>query len=170
MSTKNLSQIRARIAELQAEIARTEKAGLPRDETIAALRHKLQSYIGQFESVKTDIAAGIERGNPDMIAHSFPARLQNEIAIGASLASYGLDKLLSEADAQAGEDCPLRLSRAEQIERLRKLWSEKYELELAEETARGHEPRRAGANAAAVLGIPLKIAEQHGLTGFRERW
>jgi len=139
---KTLAQIRARIEELQDEINQHERAGLPRDETIAALHSKLEYFVRQFESVKTDIADGIGLGNPNMIDHTFPDRLKGDIAIGAAIAGYGLDKLLSEADAQAGEDCPLRLSRAEQIERLRKLWSEKYELELAEETARGHEPRR----------------------------
>ena len=89
-----------------------------------------------------------------------------DFALAGAIAAHGIDRLLKQARDEAGKlPQPVRLSADEKAEACAVLRRQRYGLELDLATAHFEEgtPLPEGLNAAAMLGLPVDIAEPHGL-------
>ena len=171
MSTKKLDSLRLAIGDLRGELAEVINATMPPDDIKAAVRGSLQAAVDEFSRAQTNAAECIASGIPSSLSAILKSSYDRDevaiIALGGALAAYGLDRFLDEAEAMAGEPKGLRLTAAQSEEKAAIIRRELYQLESEEEALVESldAMRRPGVNVAAVLGIPLEIAEREGLVG-----
>lgn len=169
MNAKTLKQLRADIAETQAEALAVKNALRPLAEIETGVRHVLGEMADASNRIVGMVSNIFSHGHPIADLVSIPAGQVPKFALGMALASIGVDAIIAAAKekASANDNGALRMSTADRDGQLQALERQLYELQLAEEAALDGEPRRPGCNAAAVLGVPLEIAEQHGFTKIR---
>lgn len=160
----NLKTIRAQIEKLESERQRVAAAVPPAEQSEQRLREHLAALAepsadflsGCALAVNTGVLAGLTPATAPMLAQA---------AFALALDAKGVERVIEAAKqlASAQDNGALRLDDAEKTERLHALACDIYQLNLDEEAARDDAPRRADANAAAVLGIPLDAAIEFGL-------
>lgn len=171
MTMKKLTSLRDTLATLKSELAAVSGARPPHDEVVSALRGTLQGAVAGFSRAQANVAECIASGVPSSLNSLLKSSYERDeialIAFGGALASYGMDRFIDEAIAMAGEPEGLRLSVKDREAKERDLLRKIYQLETEEEILAESlgVMRRSGVNAAAVLGIPLEIAEREGWLG-----
>lgn len=174
MTTKRLEALRATIWTMRRELKAVARATLPHDEIVATIRGTLHGAVDGFQKAQANVAECIATGTPSSLNAIIKTSYEpNEIALvafGGALSAYGLDRFIGEAIEMAGKPEGLRLSAKEREAAELDLKRQIYQLEAEEEALVGSMgvARRPHVNAAAVLGIPLAIAEQEGLLGGSE--
>jgi len=173
--TAKISAIRNKIAGLQAELAITEAAGRPVNDTLPRvgelLDHLSQPYTaGIAMAAKEIIAARVQ----DVSLRQALNLTFNEagFAVGA-VAQLLKNHIMADLEAEIAriaEAMPQPLSDAEQSRKLsalrasiRALEREEEGLIEAEEAAGNHVDRRPDADPVAVLNIPDGICEEFAL-------
>lgn len=162
----NLVAIRKQITKLQAEITAVENAIPPFDQTEGKLRTYLEDATRYRQSVVDSLTESFRSGRTTTYLLDLPTSALIKAALGIALAGVGIEHLLSEArtQAEANDTGGLKLAESEKSERLAALRRELYLAEAAEEQALEGQPRRDGIKyAAAILGIPVDVAEAAGL-------
>lgn len=167
--SQSLETVRGRIAQIIAKIADYRVVLRPDAEIELAMHRVLGEAVGEFKAFQGRFSSHFSQGDaPSLDFVLRDSYLPNEverIALGGALVNYGIDRFVTESMAAANFPDGPRLSRAEQSDLLTELFRELYECELDEESlvmASGA-MRRAGCNAAAVIGMPIIVAEQYKL-------
>lgn len=166
-----LAGLRQSISKVKADIAMAEQSVLPDADVQAAIRAELEGAVAAFHRIKARIAeslsAGVSTNLDDLVPENFDKHERTNIALGGALASYGVDRFMTEALEQVVDGGQIRMTRVERDSRLETLRRELYCLELDEEllVVRDSAPRRVDCNTAAVLGVPVAVAEAAGLLG-----
>jgi small-conductance mechanosensitive channel len=161
---KQLKQIRDDIAAVKAEIIRIDNSIPP----VADIEALLRTYLTSLADPKrrlVDLAASIlSHGTPVNELLNLPPTQLPQHAFGIALAAHGVDQIIAEAKtiAQTQDNGAMRLSADDRTDKLLELRRELYELELSEEENLADTPRRPDVNPAAVLGVPMNIAESNG--------
>lgn len=164
-TSKNLKQIRAEIAETRAEAIAVKNSIRPMDEIEIGVRHTLNEMASAHDQLVNLIAGMFSHGTQISELSAIPPTQLPKHGYGLAIAAIGVDAIIAAAKekAQAQDSGALRISVFERGEQLEALERALYLLEIAEEEKLNGEPRRPNANAAAVLGIPLEIAEEADL-------
>lgn len=166
-----LASLRQTILDLKADIELTASAGLPNEEVLSALRAELAFAMNGFMRIQRRVSDCLTEGRTEtldaLVMSDFDTHERGRVALGGALAAYGLDRFMDEATEQANLDHGLRLTRDERDRRLLTLRRKLYLIEQAEEglCVQENVARRADCNVAAVLGVPLEIAEENNLIG-----
>lgn len=169
----SLAELRAAIVALKAEIREVSNAGLPADACEDRLRATIDGAAEAFEAMKRRAAGCLAAGELPtlqiLMDYSTKPETPAQIALGAAMLAYGKTRFIDEVRDAAADlaDDGLRMTAAERLERLRDLRRRLYQLELAEESMieETGAPRRIDANPAAVLGLPIDVAEDEQLLG-----
>lgn len=155
----NLKTIRAQIEKLQAERQRVAAAVPPAAQSEQRLREHLAALAQPSAEFIDNCADAINTGSLQGLTPA-TAPMLAQSAFALALTATGIERVIDAAKQQASakDTGCLRLDDAEKAERLHALACDIYQLQLDEETALEGNPRRAGVNAAAVLGIPQEAA------------
>lgn len=164
-TSKNLKQIRAEIAETRAEAIAVKHSIRPMSEIESGVRHTLNEMASAHDQIVNLIAGMFSHGTQISELSAIPPTQLPKHGYGLAISAIGVDNLIAAAKekAESQDSGALRISVFERGEQLEALEHTLYCLELAEEEKLNGEPRRPNANAAAVLGIPLEIAEEADL-------
>lgn len=170
---QSLEAVRGRIAEILAERAACSVAIQPDAEIELEMHRVLGEAVSEFKAFQGRLSTYFAQG--DVPSLDFVLRnsyLNDEVArmaLGGALANYGVDRFVTESMAAANFPEGQRLTPTERATRLLELDRERYQCELDEEsmvmTTRA--TRRVDCNAAAVIGMPLAVAEQNNLIGLK---
>lgn len=165
MSMKTLKQIRADIAEVKAEALAVKNALRPMAELEHSVRHVLTEMASARNQMVDLIAGMFSHGTPLSELSAIPATQLPKHGYGLAISAIGVDAIIAAAleKAEANDPGALRMSADDRDEQLSALQRTLHKLELQEEAALNGEPRRPDVNPAAVLGIPLEVAEKAGL-------
>jgi phage shock protein A len=158
--------MRRDIADLKADIAKVDSALAPLDERTELLRVAYRELTSAYDKWIDKAAAALADGAVADVFLVAP-ELKLERAIGIAVAAVGEDEFIASALERVArhERGRQRMPAGEKSAALLKLHRRLYQLELDEEAlvlASGEE-RRPDANAAAVLGVPLDVAEENNL-------
>lgn len=164
-TSKNLKQIRAEIAETLAEAFAVKNSIRPMSEIEVGVRHTLTEMASAHDQIVNLIAGMFSHGTQISELSAIPPTQLPKHGYGLAISAIGVDAIIAAAKekAEANDSGALRISVFERGEQLEALERACYLLELAEEEKLNGEPRRPNANAAAVLGIPLEVAEEADL-------
>jgi hypothetical protein len=164
---QNLNTIRAKVADLTAEIRQVSAAIPPVEDRVDAVRR-------HFREIASDAHARLVERAANVISHDHHISEVNPTrdtagynALGLAVLALGPDTLLAEAVKLAEEQDTgaLRLTTSEKEARLLELRHKRYALELQEAEMAPPSDVRASVNGAAMLGIPVDVAEEFGLLG-----
>lgn len=164
MSVKQLEGIRREIADVRYRIQAAQAAGLPHATVRSSLEACLSPCLAKVESLKQNMAEAFRRGHratfDDLVKSDFSRDELATVAIGLALSFYGLDLLLDEAQALAGEADDLRLDDEQRVTELNDLREILYQLELKDAAMTEHlgVDRRPDADPMAALGVPPSVA------------
>lgn len=160
----NLKTIRAQIEKLESERQRVAGAVPPAEHSEQRLREHLAALAEPSAEFIQNCADALNTGSLLNLTPATPSMLA-QAAFSLALTATDIHRVIEAAKqlASAQDTGALRLDDAEKAERLHALACDIYQLNLDEEAARDDAPRRADANAAAVLGIPLESAVEFGL-------
>lgn len=155
--------IRQRITELKNQISEVEAAPLPAADIEQAIRAQFGSCISAFQRVQQKVSDCLAIGYVEdfdfLLNVTFEKHDRANLALGAALLCYGLDRFMAEALPQPDQSPVLRLSNQEKEQKLADLSRKLHESEIDEEDmvqALGVD-RREGCSAAAVLGVPWEV-------------
>ena len=169
--TQNLEEIRARISEIRVEIADCRNALRPADEIKAEMFRVLSEPIAEFQNFQArfseQFAIGAVPSLDFVLRRSFQGDEIPRLALGSALLAFGADRFVTQAMASADFPAGPRYTASERAARLLELARELYQFEIDEELvvcATG-QTRRADCNAAAIIGLPLDLAEELNLIG-----
>lgn len=161
--SNSLFDIRQRITELKKQISEVEAAPLPAADIEQAIRAQFGSCISAFQHVQqkvTDcLATGYFEDFDFLLGTTFEKHERANLALGAALLCYGLDRFMAEASPQPDQSSVLRLSNQDKEQKLADLARKLHESEINEEDmvqAFGVD-RRKDCSAAAVLGVPWEV-------------
>lgn len=159
----NLKTLRARIADLTAEIKAVDESIPPASELENRLRVHLQEEADAVDDLVGSLAAFLMTAKTDHL-YVDPARLARK-SFGLAVSSIGIGHLVQSAveRAKAQEDGRLRLSTSEKRARLAELKRERYLAELDEQEIIGTAEQRPDVSGAAVLLIPVGVVEDAGI-------
>lgn len=162
---KTLKQLRTEIAETRAEALAVRHSIRPMSEIEAGVRHTLNEMANAHDQLVSLIAGMFSHGNQISELSAIPATQLPKHGYGLAISAIGVDAIIADAlkKAEAQDSGALRISVYERGEQLEALERACYLLELAEEQKLNGEQRRPNANAAAVLGIPIELAQEAGL-------
>ncbi len=164
-TAKTLKQIRAEIAETLAEAIAVKNSIRPMSEIEIGVRHTLNEMASAHDQLVNLIAGMFSHGTQISELSAIPPTQLPKHGYGLAISAIGVSAIIAAAKekAEANDSGALRISVFERGEQLEALEHTLYCLELLEEEKLNGEPRRPNANAAAVLGIPLEIAEEADL-------
>jgi hypothetical protein len=164
---QNLNTIRAKVADLTDEIRNVAAAIPPVDDRIDAVKRHLHKIASDANNRLIERAANvISHGHH--ISEVNPTRdIAGYNALGLAVLALGPDTLLGEAVKLAEEQDTgaLRMTTSEKESRLLELRRKRYSLELLEAEIAPPSDIRATINGAAMLGIPVDVAEEAGFLG-----
>lgn len=161
MNSKQLESIRKEIAEVKSKMSAISGAKLPCSAIRATLLSELSPVLQQVETVKAEIAKCFSAGHATnfhaLVKHDYSKDELARLAFGFALSIYGVDRLLDDAQALAGNDESMRLGIDERAVMLHSLDEKLYQLETKEEEIVKHlrVDRRSDVNPMVVLGIPF---------------
>jgi len=163
--TDLMNQWRDTCADLQA----AEQALPPAAEVESRLRETLGAAAEGWHRFTARIAAELATGT----GHVTLRQLHGGVDLGAdlplagALAAHGVDRLLKQARDEAAKVLPqpVRLTADEKAEAIAALSRQRYELEAQIASLHFEEGAALPENiaAAALLGLPLEVAEDAGL-------
>lgn len=164
-TAKTLKQIRAEIAETLVEAIAVKNSIRPMSEIEIGVRHTLNEMSNARDQLVNLIAGMFSHGTQISELSAIPPTQLPKHGYGLAISAIGVDAIIAAAKekAEANDSGALRISVFERGEQLEALEHTLYCLELLEEEKLNGEPRRPNANAAAVLGIPLEVAEEADL-------
>jgi len=155
----NLKQIRQQIEKLETEKQRVTAAIPPANVLEAELRTHLNLLaVPGHEFIDACGTALNGGGFSELAPHTIGGIAK--AAFSLALTSARIDEIVEAAKLQAAEQdtgC-MRVTDDEKAERLHAIKCDLYQLGLDEEAALDGSPRRVGANAAAVICVPLADA------------
>ncbi len=159
----NLKTIRARIADLTAEIKAVEKSIPPAADLENQLRASLQEQADSVNTLIENCAFALSTG--DMGRLFVDPRVLAQKAFGMALHSVGIGPIVQAAKDRAAEldTGRLRMPTSEKRKRLSELKAARYLAELDEQELIGTEAQRPDVSGAALLGIPLDVVEASDL-------
>lgn len=159
----NLKTIRARIADLSAEIKAVENSIPPASELENRLRERLQEQADSVNTLIENCALALATG--DMGQLFVDPRVIAQKAFGMALEGVGIGRIVQAAKDRAAEldSGRLRLPSSEKHARLAELKRERYLAELDEQEIIGTAEQRPDVSGAAVLLIPVDVAEDAGI-------
>lgn len=164
MSVKQLEGIRREIADVRCRIQTVQVAGVPHATVRNSLEACLSPCLAKVESLKQNMADAFRRGHcatfDGLVKSDFSRDELATVAIGLTLSFYGLELLLDEAQALAGEADDLRLDEDQRTAELTELRKLLYPLELKEDALAQHlgVERRPDIDPLAALGVPPSVA------------
>jgi hypothetical protein len=163
---KTLSAVREEIANLSRDMKEVDNALRPLKEIEADLRSFLAALTKPRDEFINKCVDVLSQGLPVTTLIGHP-NLLAEKAFGLALAGIGVDLIVDAAltRTNAKKSNVLRLPHTERAERLATFAKALYIAECEEEQLLGLAERRPCANAAAVLSVPIDVAEKAGLLG-----
>lgn len=165
----NRDQLMTQWRDVRADLDAAQNALPPLAEVEAALRETLEAAVDVWHRFTGRIAAELSAGDGRTHLRHLAGgvAVSPDLALAGAIAALGIDHLLKSAHAEAAkaQPQPVRLSAGEKAEALAVLRRQRYALELDLATAHfeAGEPLPEGLNAAALLGVPVEVAEAHGL-------
>lgn len=164
----NHDQLMTQWRDVRADLDAAQNALPPLAEVEAALRETLEAAVDVWHRFTGRIAAELSAGDGRTHLRHLAGgvAVSPDLALAGAIAAHGIDRLLKQARDEAGKlPQPVRLSAGEKAEALAVLRRQRYALELDLATAHfeAGEPLPEGLNAAALLGVPVEVAEAHGL-------
>lgn len=160
-----MTQWRDVCADLQA----AEQALPPLAEVETALRATLENAAESWRRFASRLAGEFAAGDGRTTLRQLAGGvdLAADLALAAAIDAHGVDRLLKHARDEAARVQPqaVRLAAADRAEALALLSRQRFELEAQLATlhfAQG-DPLPDGINPAALLGLPVEVAEHAGL-------
>lgn len=159
----NLKSLRGRIVRLTAEIKAVDNSIPAAAELENRLRERLQEQTAAVNSLIENCAFALATGDMGRLFID-PAVLAQK-AFGMAVDSVGIGRIVQAAKERAEEldDGRLRLPASEKRERLATLKRERYLAELEEQEIIGTADQRPDVSGAALLLIPVDVAEDAGI-------
>lgn len=155
----NLKTIRSRIADLSAEIKAVDNSIPPAADLENQLRAHLQQQADSVNTLIENCAFALSTG--DMGLLFVDPRVLAQKAFGMALDGVGIGRIVQAAKDRAEEldTGRLRMPTSEKRQRLVDLKRERYLAELEEQEVIGTADQRPDVSGAALLLIPLDVAE-----------
>lgn len=150
------------------DLEAAEQALPPLAEVEAHLRETLELAVESWRKFTTRLAVelGTGDGRTDLRNLAGGVAVSPDLALAGAIAAHGIDRLLKQARDEAGKlPQPVRLDAAARAEAIAVLRRQRYDLEaqLAHLHFEAGEALPEGLAPAALLGLPVDIAEAHGL-------
>lgn len=152
-----------------ADLQAAEQALPPLAEVETALRATLENATESWRRFVSRLAGEFAAGDGRSTLRHLAGGVDiaPDLALAAAIDAHGVDRLLKNARDEAARVQPqaVRLAAADRAEALALLSRQRFELEAQLATlhfAQG-EPLPDGINPAALLGLPVDVAEAAGL-------
>jgi hypothetical protein len=166
-----LTKIRRELDNVNSEIASVQNALPPIAERLNDVAQALELLTAPWNDFVAQAAEQVVLWDrpitlSSLTPHRFNAENIAELGLAAAIASYGAKELrdaIRQKAAEIAHEGQLRLTATERATRLKDLYIQRYRLEFTEEQNLDGAPRRPGVNAAAVMGVPLEVAQEHHL-------
>lgn len=166
---KNHADLMQEWRDVCADLQAAEQALPPLAEVESRLRATLENAAESWRRFVSRLADKFSAGDGRTTLRQLAGGvdLAADLALAAAIDAHGVDRLLERARDEAARVQPqaVRLAAADRAEALALLRRQRYELEaqLAGLHFEDGGPVPDGINAAALLGLPVEVADHAGL-------